>query len=159
MKANLFEIIAKYDNSHIFTRWVGALLDFGILFIVGICIRILIPESILPKTTSLAYIIFAFLVYFPVMEHKFGFTLGKRIVGLYVIDINFNKPSFLQAFVRAVLRIFEVNPLLLGGIPAGLVCLISNNKQRLGDMFAQTYVIEKHDYKKALAAINNNDTN
>jgi uncharacterized RDD family membrane protein YckC len=41
--------------------------------------------------------------------------------------------------------VLEVNPLLAGGIPAGLVANFSKTHQRLGDMAADTYVILRRD--------------
>jgi uncharacterized RDD family membrane protein YckC len=43
--------------------------------------------------------------------------------------------------IRSGLRIFEVNPLLLGGLPAGLVIIASQRKQRIGDLLAGTVVV------------------
>jgi uncharacterized RDD family membrane protein YckC len=39
------------------------------------------------------------------------------------------------------LRIIEVNPLLLGGIPAGIVVISTSRKQRIGDLLAGTIVV------------------
>ena len=38
-----------------------------------------------------------------------------------------------------------MNPFLIGGIPAAIAVMASNNRQRLGDMAAQTYVIPKKE--------------
>ena len=54
--------------------------------------------------------------------------------------------------MRTLLRLFEVNPLLLGGIPAAIAVLCSKNRQRLGDMLAGTYVIRTKDLAKARLA-------
>jgi len=45
------------------------------------------------------------------------------------------------ALIRGGLRLFEVNPLLLGGLPAGLVIISTSQKQRLGDILAGTVVV------------------
>lgn len=39
------------------------------------------------------------------------------------------------------MRLVEVNPFLLGGIPAGIAVALSTYNQRLGDMLAGTYVV------------------
>jgi uncharacterized RDD family membrane protein YckC len=39
------------------------------------------------------------------------------------------------------LRIIEVNPLLFGGIPAGIAVILSRRKQRIGDLLAGTVVV------------------
>ena len=45
-----------------------------------------------------------------------------------------------QIAVRTGLRLFEVNPLLLGALPAGVAILASSRRQRLGDWLAGTVV-------------------
>lgn len=45
------------------------------------------------------------------------------------------------SLIRGGLRILEVNPLLLGGLPAGIAILSSERKQRIGDMIAGTVVV------------------
>jgi len=45
------------------------------------------------------------------------------------------------ALIRGTLRIFEVNPLFLGGLPAGLVIIASQRKQRIGNLLARTVVV------------------
>jgi uncharacterized RDD family membrane protein YckC len=47
--------------------------------------------------------------------------------------------------VRTLFRLIEVNPILVGGIPAGIAVLMSAHKQRLGDMVASTYVLRDRD--------------
>jgi uncharacterized RDD family membrane protein YckC len=39
------------------------------------------------------------------------------------------------------MTILEVNPLLLGGLPAGLVIISTKRKQRIGDLLAGTLVV------------------
>jgi uncharacterized RDD family membrane protein YckC len=46
---------------------------------------------------------------------------------------------------NALLRLVEVNPLLVGGLPAGIVAVLSPRKQRLGDMLAGTLVVYRGD--------------
>ncbi len=45
------------------------------------------------------------------------------------------------AVIRTLSRIIEVNPVLFGAIPAALVLLASERKQRLGDMLAGSIVV------------------
>jgi uncharacterized RDD family membrane protein YckC len=46
------------------------------------------------------------------------------------------------------LRLIEVNPFLVGGLPAGLVLLLTRRRQRLGDLLAGTYVVRLRDLKQ-----------
>jgi uncharacterized RDD family membrane protein YckC len=43
--------------------------------------------------------------------------------------------------VRTLLRLLEANPLLFGGLPAGVAILLSGRNQRLGDLAAGTMVV------------------
>jgi uncharacterized RDD family membrane protein YckC len=39
----------------------------------------------------------------------------------------------------------EVNPLVVGGLPAAIAVGMSHNRQRLGDMLAHTFVVRVSD--------------
>jgi uncharacterized RDD family membrane protein YckC len=68
-----------------------------------------------------------------------GQTLGKRVVGLRVMDIHGLRLQFGQVVIRNLLRTVDSLPLcyLLGGV----VCLVSRHGQRLGDLAANTIVV------------------
>lgn len=85
--------------------------------------------------------------YFPITEGRWGRSLGKLITGTIVVRGDGRTPSYLQAIVRTLLRLFEVNPFLLGGLPAGICLLVTRNKRRLGDLASATYVIPYSEYK------------
>ena len=84
------------------------------------------------------FIIFAYLI---LMEAYVGWTLGKRILGMRVVDISGNKIGFLKSVIRNLLR-------LVDGLPAfnilGFVLIVSSPQdQRFGDRIAKTYVIRR----------------
>ncbi|MEO8432506.1 MAG: RDD family protein [Acidobacteriota bacterium] len=85
----------------------------------------------------------AYLTYFVMQEATWGTTLGKRLFGLTILRLDGGRPSWTEAAWRTVLRILEVNPLLLGAIPAALIGTWSQRKQRLGDMVAHTVVVSR----------------
>jgi len=70
-----------------------------------------------------------------------GGTLGKRIVGLKVIDVQGAKPGLGKALVRNVVKFVDMLP----GIPlVGIIAIASSDtKQRVGDRVAKTYVVAK----------------
>jgi len=92
-------------------------------------------------------------VYFIGAEGAFGQTLGKWITGTIVIDRGGQAPGFVKALVRTVLRLIEVNPFLVGGLPAGLALLLTKRRQRLGDLLAGTYVVRSSDVKQDNAPV------
>ena len=85
-------------------------------------------------------IVAVYLGYFFLFEALVGSTPGKIVFGLWVRRLEGGPCSWQQAAVRTLTRIVEVNPLLLGNLPAGIAILASGNRQRLGDRFAGTVV-------------------
>jgi len=88
--------------------------------------------------------VFFFLVYlsyFVVLEALWSRTLGKYFQGLIVRKLDGSRCDWKASFIRGSLRILEVNPLLLGGIPAGIAVMSSSRRQRIGDMLAGTVVV------------------
>lgn len=81
------------------------------------------------------------LAYFIVCETLWGRTLGKLITGTIVVSDKGEKPGVGPVILRTMLRLIEVNPFLIGGVPAGITVLVTNKKQRLGDLIASTYVL------------------
>lgn len=87
----------------------------------------------------------AFLGYYVLCEGLWSRTPGKMMTSLIVVTMDGYTIGWPQATLRTLLRLVEVNPILLGGLPAGLAILFSGQKQRLGDMVAGTLVIRKGD--------------
>jgi len=104
-----------------------------------VAILFIIPTYILDKIVFAAFIL-PFL-YFPVLEGIKGYTPGKLILHIRVVNDKGNPPGFLRAVIRTLLKFIEANPFFLGGVPAGIVAMFSSTHQRLGDMAAGTYVV------------------
>jgi uncharacterized RDD family membrane protein YckC len=82
-----------------------------------------------------------YLGYFFLSEGLWSRTPGKYLQGLVVVDPSGSRCGWRRAFVRTLLRVVEANPLLLGGLPAGVAILASERNQRLGDLAAGTLVV------------------
>ena len=100
--------------------------------------------ELLSSTVALAiFIIVAFIVqqgYAIAFEYHWdGQTLGKRALGLRVMDENGFPPTFAQVVVRNLLRFADVLP--LGYALGGTIAVLSPRLQRLGDLAAGTVVI------------------
>jgi uncharacterized RDD family membrane protein YckC len=77
--------------------------------------------------------------YFTYLEGTSGQTIGKKVVNIKVVKENGNKLTFVDAFVRTILRIIDgIGAYLLGFI----VILATEKKQRIGDMAAGTIVVK-----------------
>ena len=85
-----------------------------------------------------------YLLYFFVFELMWSRTPGKFLQGLVVRDINGGRCNVTQILLRTAARILEANPILLGGIPAGIAIVASTQKQRIGDTLAHTVVVSRH---------------
>ncbi len=68
-----------------------------------------------------------------------GRTLGKRMMGLRVIDERGLRLTFTQVAIRNLLRMVDMLPLLY--LVGGVSCVLSRRCQRLGDLAAGTVVI------------------
>jgi len=80
------------------------------------------------------------IVYRFVMEWAFGWTVGKRIVGLRVTELDGSRLSFRGALVRNLLRLVDCN---LYGIILGIALILkTKRRQRLGDLLGRTMVIQ-----------------
>ena len=127
-------------------RWLGAWIDFIVLLSF-----LLVPDYVLGNETYRATLVIwlsLLAAYFPVTEMLFGKTLGKLVTRTRVVNGAGNRPSFVQAIVRTLFRLIEVNPVLVGGLPAGIAVIASRSKQRLGDMVAGTYVLLDRDARQ-----------
>ena len=120
-------------------RFLAAIIDNLIAIALMLSVVMLIPESF--PTIKGILIVLMYLGYFVVLESLWSRTLGKYFQGLVVRKLDGGPSNWKTALIRGTLRILEVNPLLFGGIPAGLVVISSERKQRIGDMLAGTVVV------------------
>jgi uncharacterized RDD family membrane protein YckC len=70
-----------------------------------------------------------------------GQTVGKRLLGLRVMDLQGLELKFVQIAIRNLLRAVDSLPLCY--LVGGAVTLISHRSQRLGDIAANTVVIRE----------------
>ena len=86
---------------------------------------------------------FALLVLYPITLEWFwnGRTVGKRILGLRVMDERGLRLTFSQVALRNLLRAVDLLPFLY--LTGGLACLINRHRQRLGDFAANTIVVRE----------------
>lgn len=79
-----------------------------------------------------------YVIYCVAMEYRFGATLGKRAMKLRVVGNGAAPAGLREVVLRNLVKVIELMslPLLL------LVPLITRNRQRLGDLFAQTAVVD-----------------
>ena len=84
------------------------------------------------------YMIIPF-AYFCILEANFSTTIGKRLMGLKVVDGAGQPITLLAAFLRNLLRFIDIIPgfYLVGG----MIMRLTPQRQRLGDLAVQTMVV------------------
>ena len=120
-------------------RLIAVFIDHLIAFALTMLVVAFVPES-LPILKAVFFFLIYF-AYFVLLEALWSRTLGKFFQGLVVRKLDGSRCDWKAALIRSALRIVEVNPLLFGGLPAGLVIIASKRKQRIGDLLAGTLVV------------------
>ena len=115
---------------HLYTRqdWVkmaGASLD--LLFN---------PQNLL-KAPQFLWLLAIYEVHVTISELIFARSLGKWILGLYVVDMTGQRPGFVALLTRNLFRIPEMIAIVV------LVFMfVSTDRQRIGDILARTVVVQ-----------------
>lgn len=78
-------------------------------------------------------------VYYVLMEWRFGWTVGKSILGMKVTEADGSRLTFKGALLRNLVRPIDTD--LLPILGAGFI-LGTRRRQRLGDLAARTVVVE-----------------
>lgn len=77
--------------------------------------------------------------YFTYMEGTTGQTIGKRLIGTRVVTVDGSPISMGSAAIRNLLRIVDT---FFFGLVGLVLIIVTQKKQRVGDMAANTVVIE-----------------
>jgi len=172
--ATPFNIDLELNIAHFGKRFLAWLIDTAIQFFYYIAYNFVVEDH-LPDSSDFRTLMAILFVLLPVMLYHFlmeiffsGQSIGKKIVGIRVVNFTGNEASISQYLIRLLFRSFGVIPLvvfflfqIMGGdagsqsMLIGLVFLIflamigmflfyilSKYGQRLGDRLANTLVIE-----------------
>jgi uncharacterized RDD family membrane protein YckC len=134
-------IVAGYDGSIVLRRVVSTLIDYALLFGVLVMADLALGNGLYRRTLALWLAIVA--LYFPLLEGLRGITLGKRLLGLMVVDESLKPPGIPRAIVRTLLRPLD------SGLIGLLVLTFSDRQQRIGDRLATTFVVDAADSNNA----------
>ena len=128
-------------------RFAAALIDFLAMLILMTIIGYSMGEayidsekgfSITLHDSSALLFFLAWVAAFPVMEGLTGQTIGKKIIRIKVTGKNGNKVKLIQSLLR---HLFDfIDYFLLIGL---IIIALSPGKQRIGDLVANTIVVEK----------------
>jgi uncharacterized RDD family membrane protein YckC len=92
---------------------------------------------ILVLISSALIVVSTFLLYFPLLEGRFGQTLGKRLLGLRVLKEDGLPIGFREAFLRRLSYYFDFLPV------DALFILFNQKRQRAFDIIARTVVVQE----------------
>ena|GEM_PF-796192 len=136
------ELAASYGVSNFVRRWAATVID--LLLLGGLFFSFFfVPESL--ELLLLFFLLLVVVGYYLLFEGFTGFTVGKLALRIQVVDEQGRAPGFVKSLIRTSSRLLEINPILLGGLPAGIAVLASRRNQRLGDMGANTFVVLSKD--------------
>ena len=146
------------EYANVLSRAIAVVIDHILLLILTIIIAIpfglstamfsmmanfanpLAAMSNIALWATFGVIIFViWILYFAYFESSSGQTPGKKLVNIKVTKENGGKVTLEEALLRTILRIIDGLALYLLGF---IVVLVSEKKQRLGDMAAKTIVVK-----------------
>lgn len=132
------------------TDRVGAfLVDLGLfgVFALGVAI-VLDATRLAPMPVVVLLFVLTGVVYFPVLETRYGQTIGKRLFGLCVARDDGMRPEYWRTLVRRAPLLFQVSwaPGLFSPFSAAfwidaMVAPFTQRKQRAFDLVSRTVVV------------------
>lgn len=136
-------------------RFIAVLVDGLLIFALAVFIGRLVG-GLLPfglgggVTVALTFVIqWGYHLYFETRGH--GQSPGKKLCGLRVVDMRGLPITFQQSFVRNIVRVLDFAPIFHG--VGALACLFDRWGRRLGDLAADTLVVQERqeeDHSRAL---------
>ncbi|TMD86247.1 MAG: RDD family protein, partial [Chloroflexi bacterium] len=90
-------------------------------------------------TVDWLWLTLLWVAYYAVLEGLFGATVGKRLAGVRVTDLEGRRIGWQAAILRNLGRLLDALPFLY--LLGGILTLNSRHHQRLGDRFAGTLVL------------------
>lgn len=127
------------------SRMLALAIDIAVVAAMGQALEKLVnPLAIFGEDLAIAVNVIAYfaisLIYAAAAEWAWrGQTVGKRLLGLRVVDSRGLRLEPSQVIVRNLVRFLDALPLLY--LVGGIACFLSRHRQRLGDLAAGTVVI------------------
>ncbi len=141
--------IAELTTDTLVPRHIAASLDLMLVFVLALIVAKQLPDR-WPLVQTLAAVA-VYPAFFLLWEGLTARTPGKLLTGLVIVDYDGRRCSWRQTLVRTLFRMFEVNPMLFGALPAAICIATSSRRQRLGDKAALTIVVPARRLKKRKA--------
>ncbi|ENH96440.1 RDD domain containing protein [Gracilibacillus halophilus YIM-C55.5] len=148
----------QFQTAGLGSRATAAIIDYSILYFFQFLLFLLLFFVMIDPMISsdMSSWIFVFMIillfvinfgYFIFSEYFWaGRTVGKRLLGIRVIQENGHRITFLSSIIRNFMRLIDSLPTAyLIGI---LLVFLHSKHKRLGDITAGTIVIHEHQRKK-----------
>jgi uncharacterized RDD family membrane protein YckC len=139
-------LAAISTDGTVFPRYLAALLDNVLAGVLGLGAATSISQDL--PLVQVPLLLGIYLGYYLLFEGGLSRTPGKMLTGVTIVQFDGRRVTWRQSFIRTLLRVLEVNPACLGGLPAGVMILWSRNRQRLGDRLAGTVVVLTRHLKR-----------
>jgi uncharacterized RDD family membrane protein YckC len=144
--------INKKRIAGLWPRFLGLLIDLILFFLIFLPITKLVKGVWIMSASDhrwsngifitdplcIGFLIFMFL-YFVILEGLTGYTLGKWMIKIRVVDLKGKIPGLRRGFYRNILRFIDGLPVL--NILGIYLIVNSEEKARFGDRIAGTRVI------------------
>lgn len=126
------------ENDVLGIRIVAAIIDSIVASIVGGIVGLLIGVLLNSLLVIVLVASIAPLLYFIILEGKYGQTAGKRLLGLIVVHEDGSPCTMSSSAIRNILRVIDVFGSYLLGL---VVILLTDRNQRVGDLAGGTVVV------------------
>ena len=144
---HLTNVLPSPIHASLGNRFAAGLVDLICALVLMFLIGLVSGETLINTESGLSVelhglsaIVFMimWIAVFPVVEGITGKTIGKKIIGIEVAGKNGERGTLMQSLVRHIFDIIDYC-LLIGLIVASF----NKDKQRIGDLVANTIVIKK----------------
>lgn len=136
------KIMTDQNYGGLGVRFVATILDTIVIVAIGYLLAMLTGMTTasgfnLQGGPALLWFLIG-LAYFVALEAEFGWTLGKRAVGIEVRTTDGGSIDYGDSLIRNVLRVVDGFFFYLVGV---VLILLSDEQQRLGDRVGNTVVV------------------
>jgi len=136
--------MAENSNGHLLERVVALLVDGLVLVAIGVVVGIVAyaaplsgaPSELMDLIGPIGGLVG--LIYFTLLEAKGGQTLGKKAMGIKVVNKDGTEIDMAESLIRNILRIVDYLPFFY--ILGIIMILVTDSGQRIGDLAAGTVV-------------------
>lgn len=134
-------VFLEFKVAGLFDRIIASCIDIVILVIYGIFISIILVQIVMAEGVYLVISLIVPVIFYDLICESLwsGQSIGKKVMKIRVIRVDGLEPTFVQYFLRWILRPIDIW-ITTGGL-ATLVVFLNGKGQRIGDMAAGTTVV------------------